>query len=104
MSKLNFYGITGTANKLIRTYLLNRYQRVKINDNNLNKFSSQWEEVQYGVLQSSILSLYFFLLYINDFPKTISNKSNPMLFTGATSIIITNPTPTEFTKNNQILF
>jgi len=26
MSKLNFYGITGTANKLIRSYLLNGYK------------------------------------------------------------------------------
>jgi len=37
--------------------------------------------------------------------KTVSNKSNPAFFAGDTSIIITNPTPTEFTKNiNQILF
>ena len=39
-SKLNFYGITGTDNKWIRSYLLNRYQRVTINGNNLNKIFS----------------------------------------------------------------
>ena len=105
MLKLNFYGITGTANKLIRSYLLNRYQRVTINDSNLNKFSSQWEEVKYGVLQGSILGPLFFLLYINNFQKPISNKSNPTLFADDTSIIITNPTPTEFIKNiNEIIF
>ena len=61
--------------------------------------------MRYGVPQGSILSLLLFLLYINDFQKTISNKSNPTLFAGDTSIIISNPTPTEFTKNiNQILF
>ena len=31
-SKLNLCGIIGTANKLIRSYLLNRYQTVTIND------------------------------------------------------------------------
>jgi len=54
--------------------------------------------VQYGVLQGSILGPSFFLLYINDFPKTISNQSNPTLFTGDTSIIIISPTGKEFTK------
>jgi hypothetical protein len=98
--ELNFYGITGPANKLIRSYLLNRYQRVTINNNNLNKFSSQWEEVKYGVPQGSILSPLFFLLYINNFPKIVSNKSNPTLFADDTSIIITNPTPTEFIKKS----
>lgn len=95
---MNFYSITGTTNKLIRSYLPNRYKRKTINDNNLNKFSSQWEEVQYGMLPGSVLGPPFILLYINDFPKTISNKYNPTLFAGDTSIIITHPTVKEFTK------
>ena len=104
ISKLNFYGITGTANKLIKSYLSCRYQRVIINDNYLNKFCSQWEEVKYGVPQGSVLGLLFFLLYINDFPKTISEISNPTLFADDTSIIIANPKPTELKKNiNQLL-
>jgi len=50
-------------------------------------------------------SVIFSFIYISNFPKTIANKSNPTLFAGDTSIIITNPTATEFTKIiNQILF
>jgi hypothetical protein len=99
ISKMNFYGITGIANKLIKSYLSNRYQRVVIGDNKLNKISSKWEEAKFGVPQGSILGPLFFLLYINDFPKTISKISSPILFAGNTSISISNPTPTEFTKN-----
>jgi hypothetical protein len=98
ISKLKFYGISGIANRLIKSYLLSRYQRVIVNDNNLNKLSSQWEEVKYGIPQGPILGLLFFLLYINDFPKTTSDMSNPTLFADDTSIIIANPTPTELKK------
>jgi hypothetical protein len=98
ISKLKFYGISGIANRLIKSYLLSRYQRVIITDNNLNKISSRWEEVKYGVPQGSILGPLLFLLYINDFPKTISEMSNPTLFADDTSIIIANPTPTELKK------
>jgi hypothetical protein len=69
-SKLKFYSISGVPNRLIKSYLLNRYQRVIINDNNLNKISSRWEEVKYGVPQGSILSPLFFFFYI----VTISQK------------------------------
>jgi hypothetical protein len=98
ISKMNFYGITGIANKLIKPYLSNRYQRVVISDNKLNKISSKWEEMKCGVPQGSILGSLFFLLYINDFPKTISEISSPILFADDTSIITANRTPTEFTK------
>jgi hypothetical protein len=98
------YGISGIANRLIKSYLLSTYQRVIINDNNLNKISSRWAEVKYGVPQGSILGLLLFLLYINDFPKTISGMSNPTLFADDTSIIIANPTPTELKKYINQLF
>jgi hypothetical protein len=104
ISKMNFYGITGIANKLIKSYLSNRYQRLVTNDNKLNKISSKWEEAKCGVAQCSILGPLIFLLYINDFPKTISEISSRILFADDTSIIIANPNPTEFTKNtNQLL-
>ena len=36
LSKLNYYGISGKANKLLKSYIKNRYQRVVIKD----KFSN----------------------------------------------------------------
>ena len=34
LSKMKFYGITGVANRLMESYLRNRYQRVNINGHN----------------------------------------------------------------------
>jgi hypothetical protein len=40
MAKMEFYGISGIVNKLMRSYLENRYQRVTVKDIKLNKVSS----------------------------------------------------------------
>jgi hypothetical protein len=98
ISKLNFYGITGTANKLIKSYLSSRYQRVIIKDKYLNKFSSQWAEVKYGVPQGSVLGPLFFF-YISTISQKLSEISNCMLFADDTNIIIA-PMPTEFIKKH----
>jgi hypothetical protein len=50
LTKMKFYGITGVANRLMESYLRNRYQRVIINaHNNSNGYFSKWKEVQHGV-------------------------------------------------------
>ena len=37
LEKMKYYGITGTAHKLIQSYLGNRYQRKVIKEKNSNK-------------------------------------------------------------------
>jgi hypothetical protein len=94
---LEFFGITGKAYTLIKSYLENRHQRL-ILKNKYFKSCSSWGIIKHGVPQGSILGP---LLYINDLPKSTNNKNNNnksklIMFADDTSIIVTNPNPTEF--------
>jgi hypothetical protein len=89
LSRLEFYGITGRANNLIKSYLNDRYQRVLIKNIYSKNCFSEWEKVKQGVPQGSILGPLFFLLYINDLPGIINDISKPTLFADDNNIIIT---------------
>jgi hypothetical protein len=70
LSKLEFYGIVGKANTLIKSYLSDRYQRVLIDTSHSNNsIYSDWVKIKNGILQGSILGPLFFLFYfyIHDF-------------------------------------
>ena len=54
IAKLNAYGFSTVALRLVQNYLSNRKQRTKINSD----FSS-WEEILFGVPQGSILGPYY---------------------------------------------
>jgi hypothetical protein len=64
LAKLQFYGISGKAHKLIRSYLEGIYQRVLI-DSEFNKYYSEWRLISDGGPQGSILGPLLFLLYVN---------------------------------------
>jgi len=48
LTKMEFYGISGIANKLMASYFKNRCQRIPVNNSKLNKLSSKWLYVKHG--------------------------------------------------------
>ena len=86
LTKLEFYGITGIAYKLIKSYLEGRYHRVVLNNNSPHSCSN-WGEITHVVPQGSILGPLLFLLYI-DLQQIANDNSKFVLFADDTGIII----------------
>jgi hypothetical protein len=98
LSKIEFYGISGKANNLIKSYLQGRCQRPMV-DYDSKKYYSKWDIITDGVAQGSILGPLLFLLYVNDIPHVISDISNPILYGDDTSLIITTSDNQMFEKS-----
>ena len=95
---MEFYGVSGKANNLIKSYLQDRHQRVLV-DLDSKKYYSEWESVTDGVPQGSLLGPLHFLKYINDVPNVISDIPNPVWYADDTSLIITNSDSKRFEKD-----
>ena len=89
INKLPLYGIIGKSKLLIESYLVNRFQRVQLNNPISDaKLDSKWMKIKHGVPQGSILGPLLFILYINDLPNAIMQNVTPIIFADDTSIVI----------------
>ena len=96
LAELKHYGIRGTLNRLIETFL-DRSQYTRING-----IDSKIKSVKYGVAQGLTLGQLLFLLSINHLPN--SACSLPRLFVDDTCLILnSNTIPCIETKMNQDL-
>lgn len=81
LNKLNFYGIRGVANDLMRSYLGSRYQAVF----DKGVWSSK-RLISLGVPQGSVLGPIFFLIFINDLSRNV-NSQDTILFADDTTFL-----------------
>ena len=97
---LERYGIRDVALQWIKSYFSCRQQFVQI-----SQTCSPMQTVKCGVPQGSILGPLFFILYIDDLPKT-SKLTELLLFADYTSIFFShsNPSYLENVLNNEYLF
>ena len=80
MSKLEYYGITGKENELLRSYLTGRSQYVEVNGH-----KSSHLQISTGIPQGSVLGPLLFLIYINDLPNA-SNIFDMLMYADDTTL------------------
>ena len=84
LTKLYHYGFRGISHEWFRNYLTNRKQYVSYNTG-----KSQYENIQCGVPQGSILGPLLFIVYMNDIFCT-SNLLKTILFADDTTCFYSN--------------
>jgi len=83
LTKLQYYGADTMAMKWFSSYLTNRKQALKYDDT-----YSDWNCIETGVPQGSVLGPLLFIIYINDIDN-VSKLLNEILFADDTSLICT---------------
>lgn len=82
LKKLEAIGIRGSALEWFSSYLSDRFQRVKMNDQ-----SSDFLNVDFGVPQGSVLGPTLFLIYINDLCKLNLKQAKIFTYADDTAIV-----------------
>jgi len=72
LEKLEILGIRGIPLEIIKSYVMERQQCIKIIDNKNNVHMSDYLEVKRGVPQGSILGPLLFIIYINSIPINVT--------------------------------
>ena len=100
LSKLENYGVRGTALVLLKSYLTDRSQYVSF-----CKTTSEALGIKYGVPQGSILGPLLFLLYMNDITNCCTDESSKfVLYADDTNIFIIGPSKeSTYLKANKVL-
>ena len=81
LKKVEIYGIGEITLKCFENYLTNRKQYIQIS----NIKNTNLKDVIWGVLQGSILSLFLFLIYVNDL-QYASNLLDPIMIADDTNL------------------
>ena len=94
LRKLSCYGISQNTQTLLKSFLTDRQQCIK-----MNKSTSTLQTLYYGVPQGSILGPVLFSLYINDLPLHL--KVNTEIFADDTTIHTHNKCLKQLTQDIQ---